>query len=129
MPYLLLQVWCVESQEQQYQNWTVDSSQISLNVSNLKAGGQYWIIMAAVNGAGVGTLSDPQEFVISEPIVCNLRPHLGCVVNVCFYQHNETTSQYFFSVLTQTQRHAASASQTSKAETWSISWICFTILW
>uniref|UniRef100_A0A3B3BXI1 Roundabout, axon guidance receptor, homolog 4 (Drosophila) n=1 Tax=Oryzias melastigma TaxID=30732 RepID=A0A3B3BXI1_ORYME len=58
------QVWCVESQEQQYQNWTVDSSQISLNVSNLKAGGQYWIIMAAVNGAGVGTLSDPQEFVI-----------------------------------------------------------------
>ncbi|XP_036071174.1 roundabout homolog 1 isoform X2 [Oryzias melastigma] len=59
------QVWCVESQEQQYQNWTVDSSQISLNVSNLKAGGQYWIIMAAVNGAGVGTLSDPQEFVIN----------------------------------------------------------------
>ncbi|XP_078787184.1 roundabout homolog 4 isoform X3 [Oryzias latipes] len=58
------QVWCVESEEKLYQNWTVDSSQMSLNVSNLKAGKQYWITMAAVNGAGVGMLSDPQELLI-----------------------------------------------------------------
>uniref|UniRef100_A0A3P9J6K7 Roundabout, axon guidance receptor, homolog 4 (Drosophila) n=1 Tax=Oryzias latipes TaxID=8090 RepID=A0A3P9J6K7_ORYLA len=58
------QVWCVESEEKLYQNWTVDSSQMSLNVSNLKAGKQYWITMAAVNGAGVGMLSDPQELMI-----------------------------------------------------------------
>lgn len=75
---MLLQVWCVESEEKLYQNWTVDSSQMSLNVSNLKAGKQYWITMAAVNGAGVGMLSDPQELLICEPIGCNLCPHLGC---------------------------------------------------
>ncbi|KAM4547042.1 roundabout homolog 4 [Fundulus diaphanus] len=59
------QVWCVESDEQQYQNWTVDSSQHSLDISTLKPDKQYWITMAAVNGAGVGTLSVPHVFVIN----------------------------------------------------------------
>lgn len=64
--YFLLQVWCVESEEQQYQNWTVNSSQKKLDISALKPGKQYWITIAAVNGAGVGTPSDPHGFLISE---------------------------------------------------------------
>ncbi|XP_068455764.1 roundabout homolog 4 [Clinocottus analis] len=60
------QVFCVESEEQQYQNWTVDSGQHNLEISTLKPGRRYWITIAAVNGAGVGMLSDPHGFVISE---------------------------------------------------------------
>lgn len=56
----------MESEEQQYQNWTVNSSQKKLDISALKAGKQYWITVAAVNGAGVGTPSDPHGFLISE---------------------------------------------------------------
>ncbi|XP_054611587.1 roundabout homolog 1 isoform X2 [Dunckerocampus dactyliophorus] len=59
------QVWCVESDEQQYQNWTVDRSRHSLDVYSLQPGKRYWITIAAVNGAGVGTLSDPHGFVIN----------------------------------------------------------------
>ncbi|XP_019940841.2 roundabout homolog 4 isoform X1 [Paralichthys olivaceus] len=62
------QVWCVESEEQQYQNWTVDSGEHSLDISALKAGKRYWLTMAAVNGAGVGTPSDPHGFVINTQI-------------------------------------------------------------
>lgn len=61
-----LQVWCVESEGQKYQNWTVNSGQHNLEISDLKQGKQYWITIAAVNGAGVGMLSDPHGFVISE---------------------------------------------------------------
>ncbi|XP_072231443.1 roundabout homolog 1 isoform X2 [Leuresthes tenuis] len=71
------QVWCVDSEEQQYQNWTVDSGQHSLDISTLKPGKQYWITMAAVNGAGVGMLSDRHGFVIN--------PQLG--------SHPESNSQ------------------------------------
>lgn len=63
---LIFQVWCVESEEQQVQNWTVNSEQHSLDISALKQGQQYWITVAAVNGAGVGTLSDPHGFIISK---------------------------------------------------------------
>ncbi|XP_041865190.1 roundabout homolog 4 isoform X2 [Melanotaenia boesemani] len=59
------QVWCVDSEQQQYQNWTVNSGQHNLDISTLKPGKQYWITMAAVNGAGVGMLSDPHGFVIN----------------------------------------------------------------
>ncbi|XP_036976421.1 roundabout homolog 1 isoform X1 [Acanthopagrus latus] len=59
------QVWCVESEEQQYQNWTVDSGQHNLVISTLKPGKQYWLTIAAVNGAGVGRLSDPHGIVIN----------------------------------------------------------------
>ncbi|XP_034745247.1 roundabout homolog 1 isoform X3 [Etheostoma cragini] len=58
------QVWCVESEEQQYQNWTVDGGQHKLDISALSTGQRYWITIAAVNGAGVGVLSDPHGFVI-----------------------------------------------------------------
>ncbi|XP_040907586.1 roundabout homolog 1 isoform X2 [Toxotes jaculatrix] len=59
------QVWCVESEEQQYQNWTVDSGRHSLDISTLRPG-RYWLTIAAVNGAGVGMLSDPHGFVIPQ---------------------------------------------------------------
>ncbi|XP_056267109.1 roundabout homolog 1-like isoform X2 [Pseudoliparis swirei] len=62
------QVFCVESEEQQYQNWTVDSGQHNLDISTLKPGRRYWISIAAVNGAGVGMLSDPHGFVINPQI-------------------------------------------------------------
>lgn len=60
------QVWCVDSEEQLYQNWTVDSGKHKLDISTLRPGKQYWITIAAVNGAGVGIMSDPHGFVISE---------------------------------------------------------------
>lgn len=56
----------MESNKQQYQNWTVDSGQHSLDISIVEPGKQYWVTMAAVNGAGVGKLSDPHGFIISE---------------------------------------------------------------
>ncbi|KAM8835506.1 roundabout homolog 4 isoform 1-T1 [Synchiropus picturatus] len=58
------QVWCVEPEENQYQNWTVDSSRHGLDISGLQSGKHYWITVAAVNGAGVGMLSDPHGFII-----------------------------------------------------------------
>ncbi|XP_008426635.1 roundabout homolog 1 isoform X1 [Poecilia reticulata] len=79
------QVWCVESDEQQYQNWTVDSGQHSLDISTLEPGKQYWVTMAAVNGAGVGTLSDPHGFVT--------KPQLGGATDP------DTHKQNAFSVL------------------------------
>lgn len=62
------QVWCVESEQQQYQNWTVDSSHHELEITGLKPGKKYWISIAALNGAGVGKLSDPHGFVINPPV-------------------------------------------------------------
>ncbi len=56
----------MEPEEQQYQNWTVDSGQHNLVISALQPGKRYWVTIAAVNGAGVGMLSDPHGFVISE---------------------------------------------------------------
>ncbi|KAK7925473.1 hypothetical protein WMY93_007783 [Mugilogobius chulae] len=62
------QVWCVDSEQQQFQNWTVDSSRHQLEITGLRAGRKYWVSIAAVNGAGVGTLSDPHAFVINSPV-------------------------------------------------------------
>ncbi|XP_055082794.1 roundabout homolog 1 isoform X2 [Periophthalmus magnuspinnatus] len=62
------QIWCVDSDQQQYQNWTVDSSREQLLISGLRAGARYWVSIAAVNGAGVGMLSEPQGFVINPPL-------------------------------------------------------------
>ncbi|XP_029957379.1 roundabout homolog 1 [Salarias fasciatus] len=59
------QVWCVDSEQQLFQNWTVDSSRHVLEISSLAAGRRYWLSMAAVNGAGVGELSEPHGFVIN----------------------------------------------------------------
>lgn len=64
--FVCAQVWCVESEEQQYHNWTVDSGQHSLDIAGLTPGRRYWLTIAAVNGAGVGAQSDPHGFVISE---------------------------------------------------------------
>lgn len=56
----------MDSEEQQYRNWTVNSGQHNLEISTLKPGRRYWLTIAAVSGAGVGALSDPHGFVISE---------------------------------------------------------------
>ncbi|XP_030010684.1 roundabout homolog 1 isoform X2 [Sphaeramia orbicularis] len=63
------QVWCVESGEHHYLNWTVDSSHHKLEISALKPGKRYWVTIAAVNGAGVGMLSDPHGFVINPQMI------------------------------------------------------------
>ncbi|XP_077403651.1 roundabout homolog 4 isoform X2 [Vanacampus margaritifer] len=62
------QVWCVESFEQHYQNWTVGSNQHWFEIRALQPGKRYWITLAAVNGAGVGVPSDPHGFVINPQI-------------------------------------------------------------
>ncbi|KAM4619773.1 roundabout homolog 4 [Polymixia lowei] len=58
------QVWCVETGQQRYKNWTVDSGRHSLDISTLSPGKRYSITVAAVNGAGLGKQSDPRGFVI-----------------------------------------------------------------
>lgn len=60
------QVWCVDSQQQLFLNWTVDSARHRLQIPGLSAGQRYWVSVAALNGAGVGKLSDPHGFVIGE---------------------------------------------------------------
>lgn len=59
------QVWCVDSEQQLFQNWTLDSSRHVLDITSLVPGRRYWLSMAAVNGAGVGELSEPHGFVIN----------------------------------------------------------------
>ncbi|KAK6317297.1 hypothetical protein J4Q44_G00126970 [Coregonus suidteri] len=61
------QLWCVQSEEQQYLNWTVDSGTHSLEINPLYPGKEYWVQVAAVNGAGVGVQSDPHRLVIDSP--------------------------------------------------------------
>ncbi|XP_066507367.1 roundabout homolog 4 [Hoplias malabaricus] len=58
------QVWCVQEEDQQYLNWTVDSGTHSLEVSPLQPGRRYWIRVAAVNGAGIGVQSNPYKLLI-----------------------------------------------------------------
>ncbi|KAM6969949.1 roundabout homolog 4 [Aplochiton taeniatus] len=58
------QVWCVQSEDQQYQNWTVDSGKHSLEIPTLTPGKQYWVSVAAVNGAGVGVRSVRRRLLI-----------------------------------------------------------------
>ncbi|XP_030648669.1 roundabout homolog 1 [Chanos chanos] len=58
------QVWCLESEEQQFLNWTVDSGTHTLEIGRLYPGKQYWLRLAAVNGAGVGMLSEPYRLFI-----------------------------------------------------------------
>ncbi|KAG7256168.1 hypothetical protein CRUP_020327 [Coryphaenoides rupestris] len=56
------QIWCVDLQEQQYQNWTVDSGRHRLEISSLAPSKRYSVVVAAVNGAGVGTPSEALGF-------------------------------------------------------------------
>uniref|UniRef100_A0A4W5N3G3 Roundabout, axon guidance receptor, homolog 4 (Drosophila) n=1 Tax=Hucho hucho TaxID=62062 RepID=A0A4W5N3G3_9TELE len=58
------QVWCVQSEEQQYLNWTVDGGTYSLDITPMYPGKQYWVRVATVNGAGVGVQSDPHRVII-----------------------------------------------------------------
>ncbi|KAJ8398988.1 hypothetical protein AAFF_G00416550 [Aldrovandia affinis] len=60
------QVWCVQSEDQRSLNWTVGSGTHSLEINGLDPGKQYWVRVAAVNGAGVGVHSNPHR-VILEP--------------------------------------------------------------
>ncbi|TRY88282.1 hypothetical protein DNTS_009328 [Danionella cerebrum] len=58
------QVWCVESDDQASFNWTVDSGTHSIEMVTLLPGRLYWVTVAAVNGAGVGALSEPYKLFI-----------------------------------------------------------------
>ncbi|XP_041947130.1 roundabout homolog 1 isoform X2 [Alosa sapidissima] len=58
------QVWCVQSDGQPFFNWTLDSGTHSLEIGMLHPGRQYWVRVAAVNGAGVGVKSDPHRLLI-----------------------------------------------------------------
>lgn len=56
----------MQSEEQQYLNWTVDGGTYSLEITPLYPGKQYWVRVATVNGAGVGVQSDPHKVVIGQ---------------------------------------------------------------
>ncbi|KAF4081995.1 hypothetical protein AMELA_G00146710 [Ameiurus melas] len=58
------QVWCVQEEEQQYLNWTVDSGTHSLEIRPLQPGRVYWLRVAALNGAGVGAQTNPYKLLI-----------------------------------------------------------------
>ncbi|XP_064207151.1 roundabout homolog 1 isoform X3 [Anguilla rostrata] len=61
------QVWCVQSESQQSLNWTVGGGTHSLDINGLDPGKQYWVTMAATNGAGVGVQSNPHRLIL-EPL-------------------------------------------------------------
>ena len=56
----------MQSDDQQFFNWTVDSGTHSLEIGLLHPGRQYWVRVAALNGAGVGVKSDPHRLLIGE---------------------------------------------------------------
>lgn len=58
------QVWCLQSDDQHFFNWTVDSGTHSLEIGMLHPGKQYWVRVAAINGAGIGVKSDPHRLLI-----------------------------------------------------------------
>nr|XP_023690610.1 roundabout homolog 4 isoform X1 [Paramormyrops kingsleyae] len=58
------QVWCVQPEGQKSLNWTVNSATHSLEITTFEPGKQYWVRVAAVNGAGVGVQSDPKQLTI-----------------------------------------------------------------
>ncbi|KAB5543543.1 hypothetical protein PHYPO_G00080410 [Pangasianodon hypophthalmus] len=58
------QVWCVQEEDQQYLNWTVDSGTHTLEIRPLQPGRVYWLRVAAVNGAGVGAQTNPYRLLI-----------------------------------------------------------------
>ncbi|XP_062870532.1 roundabout homolog 1 isoform X2 [Trichomycterus rosablanca] len=58
------QVWCVQEEEQQYLNWTVDSGTHTVEIKPLQPGKRYWLRVAAVNGAGIGAQSNPYQLLI-----------------------------------------------------------------
>ncbi|KAM9456262.1 roundabout homolog 4 isoform 2-T2 [Clarias gariepinus] len=62
------QVWCVQEEEQQYLNWTVDSGTHTLEIRPLQPGRVYWVRVAAVNGAGVGAQTSPYRLVIESKL-------------------------------------------------------------
>ncbi|CAB1316617.1 unnamed protein product, partial [Coregonus sp. 'balchen'] len=83
------QLWCVQSEEQQYLNWTVDSGTHSLEINPLYPGKEYWVQVAAVNGAGVGVQSDPHRLVIV--FIGSVGALLWCVLMVmavCLYRRH-----------------------------------------
>ncbi|KAJ8267100.1 hypothetical protein GJAV_G00138390 [Gymnothorax javanicus] len=55
------QVWCVQTESQLSLNWTVGGGTHSLEINNLDPGKQYWVTVAASNGAGVGVQSNPHR--------------------------------------------------------------------
>ncbi|XP_026856557.2 roundabout homolog 1 isoform X1 [Electrophorus electricus] len=58
------QVWCMQEEEQQSLNWTVNSGTHFLEISPLQTGRHYWLQVAAVNGAGVGAQSSPYKLLL-----------------------------------------------------------------
>lgn len=56
----------MQSDGQPFFNWTVDSGTHSLEIDMLHPGKQYWVRVAALNGAGVGVKSDPHRLLIGE---------------------------------------------------------------
>ncbi|XP_060765257.1 roundabout homolog 1 isoform X2 [Neoarius graeffei] len=58
------QVWCVQEEDQQYLNWTVDSGTHTLEIRPLQPDRVYWLRVAAVNGAGVGAQTNPYRLLI-----------------------------------------------------------------
>ncbi|XP_036381741.1 roundabout homolog 1 isoform X2 [Megalops cyprinoides] len=67
------QVWCLQSGDQRSPNWTIGSGTHSLEIGSLEPGKQYWVTVAAVNGAGIGVKSDPHKLIL-EPLQA-VSPH------------------------------------------------------
>ncbi|XP_015193166.2 roundabout homolog 4 isoform X1 [Lepisosteus oculatus] len=68
------QVWCSFSVGHQSSNWTVDSGTHSLEMGSLEPGTQYWIRVAALNGAGVGVPSEPHSLFIEPQEALTSKP-------------------------------------------------------
>lgn len=77
--FLWFQVWCVQEEEQQYLNWTVDSGTHTLEVRPLQPGRVYWLRVAAVNGAGVGAQTNPYKLLIGTVYTLQSSHLSGCI--------------------------------------------------
>ncbi|XP_069470641.1 roundabout homolog 4 isoform X2 [Ambystoma mexicanum] len=57
-------VWCLGNGTQYQSSWTVEGGSTHLEIPALETGIKYSVRVAAINGAGIGMQSDPQEFFI-----------------------------------------------------------------
>lgn len=84
----VFQVWCVQEEEQQYLNWTVDSGTHTLEIRPLQPGRVYWLRVAALNGAGVGAQTNPYKLLMGT-IYTLQSSHLSCCVLIHLVLYNK----------------------------------------
>uniref|UniRef100_H3AZJ1 Roundabout guidance receptor 4 n=1 Tax=Latimeria chalumnae TaxID=7897 RepID=H3AZJ1_LATCH len=66
------QVWCMSNKTQHRSDWMVNGGTHSLEIPALISGIEYWVQVAAINGAGVGVQSNPKYIFIEISESCRV---------------------------------------------------------